>query len=151
MLMVAFALLQRRHFPPSPVGLIQPPSPDPTPTEEQAYVEQPEAASPRTPSSQDHAGAEKELDGNVYAVPPSPGQADHLTLSLNADVEGGRTWKKERRSAGKQRFWQRPSLTRGSSNSIGITRSSKERHATQKSVGTTSLPSWDRCAIGLQE
>lgn len=149
--MVAFALLQRDHFPPSPAGssfvdpgFIRPPSPDPTSTEEQA-VEQPETARPRTPSSQAHSTAEKELDGNDAVVPPSPGQADGLTLSLNAGIQEGPTRKKERPSARRQRFWQCSSRTRDSLNSVGITRASKELHATQMSGGTRSMSSWDRC------
>lgn len=150
-LMVAFALLQRDHFPPSPAGssfvdpgFIRPPSPDPTPTEEQV-VEQPETARPRTPSSQGHAIAQEELDGNDFAVPPSPGHADVLTLSLSAGTQEDPTRKKERPSTRRQRFWQCSSLTRDSLNSIGITRASKELHGTQTSGGTRSRSSWDRC------
>ncbi len=117
-LMVAFALLQRDHFPPSPAGssLIQQSSP--TPTEDQADVEELEAARPRSLSS----------------VPPSPGQVDNVSYSLNE----GPSRKKLEPSVDRQRFWHRSSFSGDGSTGTGVMRFTKD----MKETGSRS--SWDR-------
>eukprot|EP00903_Cladosiphon_okamuranus_P014633 g13569.t1 len=136
-LMVAFALLQRDHFPPSPSGSSFVQQSNPTPTERQADVEQPEQAEDerqRALSSQEGS------DRNDFVIPPSPGQADNLPLSL----QRGPTKKKARPSGGRQRFWQRSSLSGDRSNSKGAVLPTKELKAARKSGGTGSASSWDR-------
>lgn len=129
-LMVAFALLQRDHFPPSPAGssLIQQSSP--TPTEDQAYVEELETVRPRSLSSVQKRGS----DRNDSPVPPSPGQVDSLSSSLNE----GPTRKELEPSVDRQRFWHRSSLSGDGSTNTGVVRFTKD----VKETGSRS--SWDR-------
>lgn len=133
-LMVAFALLQRDHFPPSPAGSSFIQQSNITPTERQADVEQRDDTCPRKLSSKEGP------DRNDFAVPPSPGQADNLPPSF----QRGPTRRKVGPSGGRQRFWQRSSLSGDRSNSTGVMLATKERKEAQKSGGKGSASSWDR-------
>lgn len=135
--MVAFALLQRDHFPPSPAGSSFIQQSNPTPSERRADAEQPDDARPRTLFPKEGP------DRNDFAVPPSPGQAD--IFPLPPSLQGGPTRKKVGPSVGRQRFWQRSSLSGGRSNSMGVMLATKERKEAQKSGAKGSVSSWDRC------
>lgn len=133
-LMVSFALLQRDHFPSSPAGSSFVQQSNPTPPERQGDVEQPQDERLRALSSQEGS------DRNEFAVPPSPGQADSLRLSL----QRGPTRKKVGPSGGRQRFWQRSSLAGDRSNSTGAVLATKELKEAIKTGGKGSASSWDR-------
>lgn len=136
-LMVAFALLQRDHFPPSPVepGLVKRSSSDLTSTAEEPDGEDPEAGRPRTLSSI----AEARSHGDEFSFPPSPGHTDGFPPSPKVNIREPPIKKKAAPSVGnrRQRFWQRSSLVETGGGSAGYTRATSRVEETQTS--------WDRC------
>lgn len=148
-LMVAFALLQRDHFPPSPAGSSFVQQSKPTPTERQpqaADVEQPDNERPRELSFQRVLSSQEGSDRNDFAVPPSPGQADKLHFPLPPSLQRGPSRKRAGSSGGRQRFWQRSSLSGDRSNSTGPMLATQELKEALKSGGKGRASSWDRYA-----
>lgn len=125
-LMVAFALLRRDHFPPSPRGVC---FADPRVSHRSASNLSSDLQS--TPSADDVAQdqssdellqcqslAEASSDGDHFTVPPSPDHADGSTSGslFSPKIHGSPTRRSDMLSAGKQRgFWQRSSVLEGAS------------------------------------
>ncbi|CAM9715747.1 unnamed protein product, partial [Hapterophycus canaliculatus] len=132
-LMVAFALLQRDHFPPSPVdsSRAQRSGSELTATAEETDDEHPEAGGPRNLSSI----AEAKSDGDEFSVPPSPGHTHAFPPSPKGNVQKPPMKKKAAPSIGnrRQRFWQRSSLVETGSGSTGYMLATKGMEETRKS------------------
>ncbi|CAM9912128.1 unnamed protein product, partial [Scytosiphon promiscuus] len=134
-LMVAFALLQRDHFPPSPVdsGLVQRAGSDFTSTDE-TDGDQSEAGRPKFLSSITEATSRKD----EFSVPPSPGHTDCVPPSPKGSTRQRPTKKKAASSISnrRQRFWQRSSLVETASNGVDEAQASWDRPRQQHWLGS---------------
>lgn len=171
--MIAFALLRRDHFPPSPAEARfvdqeyterTHPNHNPNPpappaighgAEEFGSDEQLHSQSP-APSSRLHVATTEPGPGaDDYLVPPSPGQADGCSSCFASapepKIQATSTRKKPTTLSGKQRgFWQCSFLGEGSSSSTGIfAGSARSRSGLNKTSrgGGRGLPYWDRCCV----
>lgn len=174
--MVAFALLRRDHFSPSPAGarfvdpdFIQRSSPHPSPNlrataaldrepEGKASGEQQNVQHPTVSSPGCQPVPEKGSDGSdSYFVPPSPGHADGSYLSYLPSSPMSRVRKAPIRKGvtsmvGRQRgFWQHSSFAEGGSGRTGLFSSGTLARIRLDETDTSggagrSMSYWDRCS-----